>query len=106
MNVSKYLMVTFLVIAAPAVIAQDADLVKMAQKELIALGYEPGNIQGEVDTATTVAVSKFQAERNMEITGEVTPQLVGALRAAKNQPAQPAAAAAAPAAAAPQQALT
>ncbi|NNK34066.1 MAG: hypothetical protein HKP02_13130, partial [Xanthomonadales bacterium] len=42
----------------------------------------------------------------MEITGEVTPQLVGALRAAKNQPAQPAAAAAAPAAAAPQQALT
>ncbi|MBT8075563.1 MAG: peptidoglycan-binding protein [Gammaproteobacteria bacterium] len=106
MNVSKYLLITLLAVAASHVFAQDADLVKMAQKELIALGYEPGNIQGEMDTATTVAISKFQAEQSMEITGEVTPQLVGALRAAKNQPAQPAAAAAAPAAAAPQQALT
>lgn len=81
-------------------IAADAELVKMAQKELIALGYEPGNIQGEVDTQTTVAVSKFQAENNMDVTGEVTPQLIGALRAAKKAGGQTGGNAAAPAAAA------
>lgn len=92
--------------------ADDAELVKMAQKELIALGYEPGNIQGEMDTQTIVAISKFQAEQNMEVTGEVSPQLVGALRAAKNQGSQtaatsaPAAAASAPATAAAEPQLT
>ncbi len=78
--------------------AQDADLVKTAQMDLISLGYEPGNIQGELDTGTIVAISKFQAENNMDVTGEVTPQLIGALRAAKNKGAQ---AGNAPAAAAP-----
>lgn len=68
--------------------AADPELVSMAQKELIALGYDPGNIQGEMSTETIVAVSKFQAENNLEVTGEVTPQLVGALRAAKNKPSQ------------------
>lgn len=68
--------------------AADPELVKLAQKELIALGYEPGNIQGQVDTETTVAVSKFQAENNMDVTGEVTPQLVGVLRAARNKGTQ------------------
>jgi peptidoglycan hydrolase-like protein with peptidoglycan-binding domain len=81
--------------------AADADLVKAAQMDLIALGYDPGNIQGEMSTATIVAVSKFQAEHNMDVTGEVTPQLVGAIKAALKQKNQPAAAAAsaAPAAA-------
>ncbi|MDX1555871.1 MAG: peptidoglycan-binding domain-containing protein, partial [Xanthomonadales bacterium] len=51
------------------VFASDPELVKMAQMDLIALGYEPGNIQGELDTPTIVAVSKFQAENNMEVTG-------------------------------------
>lgn len=83
--------------ATANVIAADPELVKMAQKELIALGYEPGNIQGEVDTQTTVAVSKFQAENDMDVTGEVTPQLIGALRAAKNKSNQTAATPAAPA---------
>jgi hypothetical protein len=87
-------------------LAADPELVKTAQKDLIALGYDPGNIQGEVDTKTTVAVSKFQAEHDMTVTGEVTPQLVGAIKAALKQKDQPAAAgaAAAPAAAAPAQA--
>lgn len=85
-------------------LAADPELVSMAQKELIALGYDVGNIQGEMDTKTTVAVSKFQAENNMDVTGEVTPQLIGALRAAKSQGSQGAAtAASAPAAAAPMQ---
>lgn len=84
-----------------AAFGADPELVKMAQKELIALGYDPGNIQGEMSTETVVAISKFQAEQNMQVTGEVTPQLIGALRAAKSQGGQPATAssAAAPAAA-------
>lgn len=95
-------------VVSTGVFAQDTELVKSAQMDLISLGYEPGNIQGELDTATIVAVSKFQAENNMDVTGEVTPQLIGALRAAKSAPATaaaPAGAAAAPTAA-PQQQLT
>lgn len=76
-------------------LAADAELVKMAQKELIKLGYDPGNIQGEMSTETIVAISKFQAEHDMEVTGEVTPQLVGVLRAASSPKGQPAAATAA-----------
>jgi peptidoglycan hydrolase-like protein with peptidoglycan-binding domain len=79
----------------------DADLVKMAQTELIKLGYDPGNIQGEMSTETIVAISKFQAEHDMEVTGEVTPQLIGVLRAAGKQTGQPAAATAAAATPAP-----
>lgn len=84
-------------------IAADPELVKMAQKELIALGYDVGNIQGEVDTQTTVAVSKFQAEQGMDVTGEVTPQLIGALKAAKNKGSQTAATSAAAPGQMPQQ---
>jgi len=94
-----------LLVSMPAVtIAADAELVKTAQMDLIALGYDPGNIQGEMSTQTIVAVSKFQAEHNLDVTGEVTPQLVGAIKAAVKQKNQPAAAtaSAAPAVAAPQ----
>jgi len=57
------------------------DLTKMIQKDLIALGYDPGNIQGEMSTETIVAISKFQAENNLEITGEASPQLAGVIKA-------------------------
>jgi len=99
----KLLMLTLCTVALSVPVAAQADpeLVKMAQKDLTALGYDPGNIQGEMTTETIVAVSKFQAEHNMEVTGEVTPQLVGALKAAVNRKDQPGAAvASAPAAAA------
>jgi peptidoglycan hydrolase-like protein with peptidoglycan-binding domain len=90
-----------LVSGFPASAAADQALVEMAQRDLVALGYDPGNIQGEMSTATIVAVSKFQAEHGMEVTGEVTPQLVGVLRAALSQRNQPAAASASAAPAAP-----
>lgn len=73
-------------------VAADQELVRTAQKDLVALGYDPGNIQGEMTTATIVAVSKFQAEHDMPVTGEVTPQLVGAIKAALTKRNQPAAA--------------
>lgn len=76
------------------------ELAKMAQQELVALGYDPGNSDGEVTPQTVMAIAKFQAEHEMEVTGEVSPQLVGALRAAARKQQQatagPAAANAAP----------
>ncbi len=57
------------------------DLTQTAQNYLNALGYEPGNTEGVMDTLTTVAISQFQAEKGLEVTGKVTPQLVGILAA-------------------------
>lgn len=79
------------------------ELTQIIQKDLIALGYDTGNIQGEMSTETIVAISKFQAENNLEVTGEASPQLAGVIKArlkAKNNPG--AASASAPAVAAAQ----
>lgn len=83
--------------SSPAAFADE--LTKMAQQDLVTLGYDPGDITGEVSTKTVVAISKFQAEHDMAVTGEVSPQLIGALRAAikqQNNPNVAAAPAAAP----------
>ena len=82
------------------------EVTQIVQKDLIALGYDPGNIQGEATTETIVAISKFQAENNLEVTGTATPQLAGIIKAkinTRNNPgrvasAQPAAPARDPAA--------
>ena len=85
----------------PAALLAD-DLTKMIQKDLIALGYDPGNIQGEASTETVVAISKFQAENNLEVTGEASPQLAGVIKAKLNNKNNAAGgAASAPAAAQP-----
>jgi hypothetical protein len=54
------------------------DLAQSAQNLLQALGYDTGD--SEVERA--IAISQFQAEQGLEVTGEVTPQLVGGLAAA------------------------
>lgn len=77
-------------LSAPEFAVAD-ELAKMAQQELVKLGYEPGNSDGEVTPQTVMAISKFQAEHDMEVTGEVSPQLVGALRAAGKKQQQAAA---------------
>lgn len=51
------------------------------QKHLQALGYDTGNTDGELSTTTIVAISQFQAEQGLAVTGEVTPQLLGILGA-------------------------
>ncbi|WP_191621132.1 peptidoglycan-binding domain-containing protein [Marinihelvus fidelis] len=66
------------------------DLTKMAQQDLATLGYEVGAIDGNAGTQTVIAISKFQAEQGLDVTGEVSPQLVGALRAAIKKQGQPA----------------
>lgn len=93
-----------LVLATAAPAAAD-ELTQMVQADLAALGYTPGNTQGELDTGTIVAISKFQAENNLEVTGEPSPQLAGILKAHLKNGGAPQAAsttstAAAPAAAA------
>lgn len=67
-----------LVIALPAAALAD-ELTQQVQKDLVALGYDPGTISGEVTTQTTVAIAKFQADRSMPVTGEVSPLLAGIL---------------------------
>jgi Putative peptidoglycan binding domain len=57
------------------------DLTQTVQNYLQALGYDPGNTDGELSTETIIAISQFQAEKGLEVTGEVTPQLAGILAA-------------------------
>ena len=56
-------------------------LVQMIQTSLATLGYQPGPATGELTKATVVAISRFQAEKGMEVTGQATPQLAGILQA-------------------------
>jgi peptidoglycan hydrolase-like protein with peptidoglycan-binding domain len=96
-----------LCIVAPADVFAD-ELTQMIQKDLVTLGYDPGNTDGEATVQTAVAISKFQAEHDLEVTGEATPQLAGVIKAAIDQPHAPAAeatAATAPPAAAQQACL-
>lgn len=58
-----------------------SDVTQSVQLHLEALGYDVGNTDGEMDTTTVISISQFQAEKGMEITGEVTPQLLGVLGA-------------------------
>lgn len=74
------------VISAP--VSAD-ELTEIIQKDLISLGYDPGNIQGELSTETIVAISKFQAENGLEVTGEPTPQLAGVIKAQMKQGSAP-----------------
>jgi len=74
------------------------ELTQMIQQDLVTLGYEPGNTTGEASVETIVAISKFQAEHELEVTGEVTPQLAGVIKAAISQSGSATPAAAAPAA--------
>ena len=68
--------------------AADSGLVKMAQQDLVTLGYDPGPVDGQLGTKTAIAISKFQAKQDMDVTGEVSPQLVGALRSAVKKRSQ------------------
>lgn len=62
-----------------------ADLMGSSVEESVgnhlqALGYDTGS-GGSSDLFTAIAISQFQAERGMEVTGEASPQLLGLLAA-------------------------
>ncbi|MBT7256151.1 MAG: peptidoglycan-binding protein, partial [Planctomycetaceae bacterium] len=59
----------------------EEDLLKMIQIDLERLGYGPGNTDGVLDKATVVAITKFQASKGMEVTGQPSSQLAGILQA-------------------------
>ena len=102
MRRTSVLLVCLAAISAAAAFTADVfadDLTRTVQKDLVTLGYDPGNTDGEATTQTIVAISKFQAEHDLVVTGEVTPQLAGVIKAQIKKQGQPAAAAA-PAAAA------
>jgi peptidoglycan hydrolase-like protein with peptidoglycan-binding domain len=67
--------------ALPIAAAGD-ELTQIVQKDLLTLGYEPGNTNGEATVDTIVAISKFQAEHGLDVTGKATPQLLGIRQAA------------------------
>ena len=60
---------------------QGGSMTETVQKHLQALGYDVGEADGDMSLQTTIAISTFQAEKGMEVTGEVTPQLLGVLSA-------------------------
>lgn len=60
----------------------DEELVRQIQEYLVILGYEPGNIDGVLDDLTRVAISQFQAEQGVPVTGEASVQLATMLAAA------------------------
>lgn len=76
--------VILLAAACLTTVAVADELTQIIQKDLIMLGYDPGNIQGELSTETIVAISKFQAENSLEINGEPSPQLAGIIKARMN----------------------
>jgi peptidoglycan hydrolase-like protein with peptidoglycan-binding domain len=92
-----------LLAAGFAATAAADELTMMVEKDLAALGYDTGAVDGEETMETVIAISKFQAENSMEVTGEVTPQLAGILSAKVANPDLDtrAAASSAPAAPAP-----
>lgn len=71
------------------------ELTQMIQEDLIVLDYDPGDPNGEMSTKTIVAISRFQAEHNLEVTGETTPQLAGIVKASITRRDNPSAVAAA-----------
>lgn len=66
--------VLFLIAFLPASVAAD-ELTKQIQRDLVVLGYDPGSISGESTLATTTAIAKFQAEHDLEITGNASPRV-------------------------------
>jgi hypothetical protein len=74
----------------PVSVAFGDELTQIVQQDLTTLGYNTGGTDGTSTTKTIIAVSKFQSEHNMEVTGEITPQLAGIIKASISQRSNPA----------------
>jgi len=71
----------FAVVLVSVAAAAADDLTKRIQEDLTALGYDTGNVRGESSTETVIAISQFQAENDLEVTGEGSTQLAEAIKA-------------------------
>lgn len=74
--------------------ARADELTLQVEQGLAALGYDTGPVDGTQTVATTVAISKFQAQNDMEVSGEVSPVLLGRIVARANSAEPPASSAA------------
>jgi len=81
MHWKPVLLIALLAILPPAMAVAD-ELTQIVQRDLTAMGYDTGGVDGKAGTKTVVAVSRFQAEHGLEVTGEITPQLAGRIQAA------------------------
>lgn len=59
-------------------------IVIQVQTGLIAFGYYPGPVTGQVDAATKVGLSKMQDAYKLKVTGTITPEVLTALGIAAN----------------------
>lgn len=57
------------------------ELLRQIQQHLATLGYQPGNTDGVLDTRTRVAISQYQAEHGLPVTGEPSSGLATSLAA-------------------------
>lgn len=85
----KLLTLTLVACALPTLATAD-QLTMIIQQDLQTLGYDPGNTDGDMTTQTVVAISKFQAENALAVSGEPTPQLAGVIKAAISKRSSPA----------------
>lgn len=65
----------------PADTGDNRALVQLVQGYLADLGYDPGPATGELDTETVVAISQYEAEKGLPVTGEATAALARRLQA-------------------------
>ena len=70
------------ILAGIATAATADELTMMVEQDLERLGYATGPVDGEETMETVIAISKFQAENNLEVTGEVSADLARQLMTA------------------------
>ena len=83
----KWTLLLAVLACSPGGSAYGDELTQIVQQDLTTLGYDPGVADGVAGTRTIIAVSRFQAEHGLEVTGEITPQLAGRIKAAITQKA-------------------
>ena len=81
MNWKSTLLIVILACSQAEVALAD-ELTQIVQQDLTSMGYDTGGVDGIATTKTVIAVSRFQSEHNLEVTGEITPQLAGVIKAA------------------------
>jgi len=74
--------------------AQADPLIQSIETDLAALGYQPGPVDGVETVETQIAISQFQADNQLEVTGNASPQLAGIIKSRLNSGGSPAQAAA------------
>jgi peptidoglycan hydrolase-like protein with peptidoglycan-binding domain len=88
-----FIFLLFSTLAIATTLSAD-ELTQIIQQDLTTLGYDTGGVTGEMNTKTIIAISKFQSEHELEVTGEPSPQLAGVIKAqlsgAATNAAQPA----------------